>query len=128
MAIEPGRYTVILEPQAVGDLVQLIGNYSDARSADEGRSPFVKQGGGNKVGEKIVDDRVTIVADPQDPQLLSQPFDGDGLPLDRQVFIENGVLKQLFYSRFWAKKQGKAADGSAGVDQDDGRLHHRWMT
>jgi predicted Zn-dependent protease len=111
VAIEPGRYTVILEPQAVGDLVQLIGNYSDARSADEGRSPFVKAGGGNKVGEKIVDERVTIVADPQDPQLMSQPFDGDGLPLNRQVFIENGVLKQLFYTRFWAKKQGKTATG-----------------
>ena len=111
VAIEPGRYTVIFEPQAVGDLVQLIGNYSDARSADEGRSPFVKTGGGNKVGEKIVDERVTIVADPQDPQLMSQPFDGDGLALNRQVFIENGVLKQLFYTRFWAKKQGKVATG-----------------
>jgi len=111
VAIEPGRYTVILEPQAVGDLVQLIGNYSDARSADEGRSPFVKPGGGNKVGEKIVDERVTIVADPQDPQLMSQPFDGDGLALNRQVFIEKGVLAQLFYTRFWAKKQGKTATG-----------------
>jgi predicted Zn-dependent protease len=111
VAIEPGRYTVIFEPQAVGDLVQLVGNYSDARTADEGRSPFVKQGGGNKVGEKIVDERVTIVADPQDPQLLSQPFDGDGLPLNRQLFVENGVLKQLFYTRFWAKKQGKVATG-----------------
>ncbi len=111
VAIEPGRYTVIFEPQAVGDLVQLIGNYSDARSADEGRSPFVKAGGGNKVGEKIVDERVTIVADPQDPQLMSQPFDADGLALNRQVFIENGVLKQLFYTRFWAKKQGKTATG-----------------
>jgi predicted Zn-dependent protease len=111
VAIEPGRYTVILEPQAVGDLVQLLGNYSDARSADEGRSPFVKPGGGNKVGEKIVDERVTIVADPQDPQLMSQPFDGDGLALNRQVFIGKGVLAQLFYTRFWAKKQGKTATG-----------------
>jgi len=111
VAIEPGRYTVILEPQAVGDLVQLVGNYSDARSADEGRSPFMKTGGGTKVGDKIVDERVTLLADPQDTQLLSQPFDGDGLPLTRQVMIENGVLKQLFYSRFWAKKQGKTATG-----------------
>jgi predicted Zn-dependent protease len=111
VAIEPGRYTVILEPQAVGDLVQLVGNYADARSADEGRSPFVKQGGGNKVGQKIVDGRVTIVSDPADPQLLSQPFDGEGMPLGRQVLIENGVLKQLFYSRFWAKKQGRTATG-----------------
>ena len=111
VAIEPGRYTVILEPQAVGDLVQLIGNYADARSADEGRSPFVKQGGGNKVGEKIVDSRVTIFSDPADPQLLGRPWDFEGMPLGRQTWIENGVLKQLIYSRFWARKQGKTATG-----------------
>jgi predicted Zn-dependent protease len=112
VAIEPGRYTVILEPQAVGDLVQLVANYAAARTADEGRSPFVKAGGGNKVGEKIADERVTLFSDPADPQLLAQPFDGDGLPLGRQVWIENGVLKQLYYSRFWAKKQGKSATGA----------------
>ena len=111
VAIEPGRYTVILEPQAVGDLVQLMGGSLAARSADEGRSAFTKQGGGNKIGEKIVDDRVTIFSDPQDPQLLGQPFDGQGLPLARQVWVENGVLKQLFYSRFWAQKQGKTPTG-----------------
>ena len=112
VAIEPGRYTVILEPQAVGDLVQLVGNYAGAREADEGRSPFVKQGGGNKVGEKVADERVTLFSDPADPQLLARPFDGDGLPLGRQVWIENGVLKQLYYSRFWARKQGKQATGA----------------
>jgi len=112
VAIEPGRYTVILEPQAVGDLVQLFGGYLDARSADEGRSPFSKQGGGNKIGEKIVDERVSVFADPFDPRILAQPFDGQGFPLGRQVFVENGVLKQLFYSRFWAQKQGKTATGA----------------
>lgn len=112
VAIEPGRYTVILEPQAVGDLVQLIGLYADARSSDEGRSPFTKQGGGNKIGEKIVDSRISIIADPSDPMVLSQPWDGDGLPLGRQVFIENGVLKELYYSRFWAKKMGKQPTGA----------------
>ena len=111
VAIEPGRYTVILEPQAVGDLVQLMGFSLAARAADEGRSAFTKQGGGNKIGEKIVDERVTIFSDPQDPQLLGQPFDGQGLPLSRQVWVENGNLKQLFYSRFWAQKQGKEATG-----------------
>jgi predicted Zn-dependent protease len=111
VAIEPGRYTVILEPQAVGDIVQLISQYADARSADEGRSPFVKQGGGNKVGEKIMDDRVTIFSDPADPQLQGRPWDFEGMPLGRQVWIENGVLKQLIYSRFWAKKQGKTPTG-----------------
>ena len=112
VAIEPGRYTVILEPQAVGDLVQLVANYADARQTDEGRSPFVKPGGGSKVGQKIADPRVTLYSDPADPQLLARPWDGDGLPLGRQVWIENGVLKQLYYSRFWAKKQGQAATGA----------------
>jgi predicted Zn-dependent protease len=113
VAIEPGRYTVILEPQAVGDLVQLVGNYADARSSDEGRSPFAKQGGGNKIGEKIMDERLTIFSDPADPQLLSAPFDGDGLPLIRRLWVEKGVLKQLQYGRFWAKKQGKEPTGFA---------------
>jgi predicted Zn-dependent protease len=111
VAIEPGKYTVILEPQAVGDLVTLLAFALGARQADEGRSAFAKQGGGNKIGEQIVDKRVTIFSDPQDPQLLAQPYDGQGLPLSRQVWVENGVLKQLFYSRFWAQKQNKTATG-----------------
>jgi predicted Zn-dependent protease len=112
VAIEPGKYTVIFEPQAVGDLVQLIGFYADARASDEGRSPFSKQGGGNKIGEKIMDPRISIIADPMDPAILSQPWDGDGLPLGRQVFVENGVLKELYYSRFWAKKMNKQPTGA----------------
>jgi predicted Zn-dependent protease len=111
VAVEPGRYTVILEPQAVGDLVQLVGGYMAARQADEGRSPFSKQGGGNKVGEQIIDKRISIYSDPRDPQLLSAPFDGEGMPLGRQVWVENGALKQLVYDRFWAQKQGKQATG-----------------
>jgi predicted Zn-dependent protease len=111
-AIEPGRYTVILEPQAVGDLAQLIGFYADARATDEGRSPFVKQGGGTKIGEKIVDERISIYADPADPMVRAQPFDGEGLPLGRQVFVERGVLKTLYYSRFWAQKKNVAPTGA----------------
>ncbi len=107
VAIEPGRYTVILEPQAVGDLVQLMGFSLQARTADEGRSAFTKAGGGNKLGEAIVDPRVTIISDPQDIQLRAQPFDGQGLPGKRMVWVENGVLKNLAYSRFWAQKQGR---------------------
>ncbi|MBK8061180.1 MAG: hypothetical protein IPK33_25795 [Gemmatimonadetes bacterium] len=105
VAVEPGRYTVIMEPQAVGDLCQLIAFYADARATDEGRSPFVKQGGGTKVGEKILDERISMYADPFDPMVRAQPYDGDGLPLGRQEFIKDGVLKTLYYSRFWAKKK-----------------------
>ncbi len=112
VGIEPGRYTVILEPQAVGDLVQLLGFYANARASDEGRSPFSKQGGGNKIGEKIIDSRISISADPFDSTILSQPWDGDGLPLGKQTFVENGVLKELYYSRFWAQKMNKQPTGA----------------
>lgn len=111
--IEPGQYTVILEPQAAGDLVSLVANAFDARSADEGRSTFSKAGGGTRVGEKIADERVTMLSDPADPQLLSSTFDNEGMPLGRQVWIENGVLKTLAYSRYWAQRQNRPATGNA---------------
>jgi predicted Zn-dependent protease len=125
VAVEPGRYTVIFEPQAVGDLVEVLQFYIDARRADEGRSPFVKASGGNKIGEKIVDSRVTLFSDVADPQLLSQPFDAEGFPLGRQVWIQNGVLTNLSYTRFWAKKQGKPFTGipnSLKIDGGDGTV------
>jgi predicted Zn-dependent protease len=113
--IAPGRYTVILEPQAVGDLVQRMTNALNARTADEGRSAFAKRGGGTRIGERIVDERVSLFSDPGDPQLLSAPFDEQGLPLVRQTWVENGVLKALVYSRFWANKQGREPTGSASA-------------
>jgi predicted Zn-dependent protease len=105
-AIEPGRYTVILEPTAVGNLVQLINFALNARNADEGRSYFSKPGGGNKIGDKVVDGRVTLVSDPHDPEAYANTFTGEGLPTARTTWIENGVVRNLAYDRYWAQKQG----------------------
>jgi predicted Zn-dependent protease len=107
--LEPGRYTTILEPQAVADLVVFIQGALAARTADEGRSAFAKPGG-NKIGDRIVDPRVALISDPQDPELLAAPFDDEGMPGKRTTWIENGVLRDLVYSRFWAQKQGKPAN------------------
>ena len=112
VAIEPGRYTVILEPQAVGDLVGLMPRYFNARSADEGRSPFAKAGGGNKLGEAIVSPMVNLTSDPADPSVLGQPFDGDGMPLTRQSWITNGTLSTMLVPRNWAAKKNLVATGN----------------
>jgi predicted Zn-dependent protease len=114
VAVEPGRYTVVLEPTAVGNLVQLLMGAMNARNADEGRSFFTKQGGGNKIGLKVMDDRVTLVSDPLDPDIGTNPFAGDGLPLGRTVWIENGVVRNLAYDRFWARKQGRVPNTGGG--------------
>ena len=114
VAVEPGRYTVVLEPTAVGNLVQLIAGAAGARNADEGRSFFSKAGGGTKLGEKVVDERVTLTSDPFDPDSLGAPFTGEGLPTRAVTWIENGVVKNLNYDRYWAKKQGKEPTGATG--------------
>jgi len=113
-AIEPGRYTVIFEPQASADFLGALRGVLGARAADEGRSAMAKAGGGTKLGERILDARVSLISDPADPQILTDPFDGDGLPLQRETWVENGVLKQLSYDRFWAQKQGVRPTGGGG--------------
>jgi predicted Zn-dependent protease len=113
VGIEPGRYTVIFEPEATANLVSLMGGAFQARSADEGRSAFSKAGGGTRLGEKIIDERVTLISDPADPLILGSPFDGEGMPTGKQTWVQNGVLNQLAYNRFWANKQGKTATGGA---------------
>jgi predicted Zn-dependent protease len=114
VAIEPGRYTVVLEPTAVGNLVQFLRGAMNARTADEGRSFFTKPGGGNKVGMKVVDERVSLWSDPLDPDTYDLTFGGDGLPSKRMSWIENGVVKNLLYDRYWAKKQGVEPTGLGG--------------
>jgi predicted Zn-dependent protease len=114
VAIEPGRYTVVFEPTAVGNLVQFIARALSARSADEGRSFFSLPGGKNKIGQKVVDERVAIVSDPFDPQTAGSPFSSDGLPAQRVVWIENGVVKNLDYDRYWAQRVGRAPTGAGG--------------
>ncbi len=103
-AIEPGKYTVILEPAASIGLLQYMGFGFDARQADEGRSFLSKAGGGSKKGEKIVDERVSIWSDPADPRGPTAPWAGDGRPRKKTMWIENGVVKNLYSSRYWAQK------------------------
>jgi predicted Zn-dependent protease len=114
VAVEPGRYTVVLEPTAVGNLLQLLAFAMNARAADEGRSFFTRPGGGNKIGMKVVDERVTLTSDPLDPDAPAAAFTGEGLPTRKVAWIENGVVRNLAYDRYWAQKQGRAPVPLAG--------------
>ena len=98
----------------MGNLVQMIAGAMQARAADEGRSFFSKQGGGNKLGLKVVDERVTLLTDPDDSPSTSGGFDGDGMGLEKVVWLENGVVKNLNYDRYWADKQKVAATRAGG--------------
>ena len=113
-ALEPGKYTVILEPAAAAGLLAFMFNDFDARSADEGRSFLSKKGGGNKVGEQVYDAQVNFTADPAHPLAVVTPWDDDGLPRGRLPLVTNGKVTNLKYSRWWAQKQGKTATAEIG--------------
>ncbi|AWH72942.1 peptidase C69 [Dokdonia sp. Dokd-P16] len=105
-AIEPGKYTVILEPSAGLGLLEGLGGSISARSADEGRSFMSKEGGGTKMGVKIVDERVNLWSDPLNEEVPAGTWNGEGQPLKKTSWIENGVVKNLAYDRFWAQEKG----------------------
>lgn len=108
-AIEPGKYTVILEPLAGAVLLEHLFRSLDARSADEGRSFLSKPGGKTKLGEQIVDPRVNIYSDPTNTELPSSPWAEDGRAQEKITWIDKGVIKNLTYSRYWADKKGVKA-------------------
>ena len=108
-AIEPGKYTVILEPAASENLLGNMGGSFNARTADEGRSFMSKEGGGTKMGEKIVDERVNIWSDPLNPDVPTATWNGAGQVLKKMNWIEKGVVKNLAYSRYWADQKGVEA-------------------
>ena len=84
------------------------GWFMNARAADEGRSYFSAPSGGNRLGEKLFDERVNIYSDPTDPMAPGAPWGQDGLPQERRAWVENGVLKHLMTDRYWAQKSGVA--------------------
>ena len=102
--LEAGTYPVVLEAQAADDLIRFG---FDARSTDEGRSAYSLPGGKSRLGEKILDERLSIVSDPWHPELPSSPSANGGIPAEKIYFIRNGVLENLDYSRYWAKEKGK---------------------
>ena len=105
-ALEPGKYTVILEPAAGIVLLENLYGSLDARSADEGRNFLSLPGGKTRLGEKLVDEQVTIYSDPWNEALPGTNYSNEGLPREKVAWIEKGVVKNLLYSRYWAQKKG----------------------
>lgn len=104
-SLEPGRYSVVLEPAAVGELFEYFTGSLDRRAVDEGRSPFT-----GKLGQKLVSELVTLTSDPKTTPML--PFDGEGTALAPRTWVKNGVLESLAVSRFWAKQKTLEPTGS----------------
>ena len=108
-AIEPGRYTTILEPRANARFLSLMTGLFNARTAEGvvGNYFSGKQQGTTKVGEKLFSDAFTLKSDIGNPILRQTPVGTDGMAAKPVTWIEKGVLKTLAYDRAWAKRQKK---------------------
>ena len=108
--LDPGKYTVILEPAAVSDLIGNLGYSFGARSAEQGQSFLSRKGGkpgDTLLGEKLFPEYITLRSDPFNPKLPASPWAASLLPNEKIAWIEKGVVKNLYYDRFWAEKAGK---------------------
>src|SRR5258705_7714708 len=110
-----GAYPVILEAQAVADLLDSGGMSFDARNADEGRSVFSLSSGATRVGTKLFDPRINIVSDPLRPELSKFTASDEGVPAQTTYLVRNGVLETLRYTRFWAQQKNRQPSGPLGL-------------
>ena len=110
LRIEPGRYSVVLEPAATGELLQMLGRGPfSARAAEEGRSFLSKKGGGTLLGEKLFPETVTLRTEPFDKRFPTRLWSMGEVPNRPVAWIEKGVVKNLHYDRYWASKAGQEA-------------------
>jgi len=104
--LAPGRYTVILEPAAVLDLVGFL-FYDFAATALQDKRSCLNE----RMGKQLFGKNITIRDDAYHPLQLGAPFDGEGMPRQQILLVDRGVPKNLVYSRSSAKAAGKKSTG-----------------
>jgi predicted Zn-dependent protease len=118
--MEPGKYTVVLEPEATANLVGALTFHLNARAAEEGRSFLSRKDGGTRLGEKLFAEWITLRTDPLHPLFSALPWSdpsdegplpstGGGLwtPARPISWIENGIVRNLVYDRYWSAKSDR---------------------
>jgi len=104
--LEPGRYTVILEPAAVLDLVGFLFYDFAATAVADKRSCL-----NDRIGKALFGKNISIADDVYHPLQLGSNFDGEGIPRQRVPLVEAGVPRCLVYSRRSAKAARKSPTG-----------------
>jgi predicted Zn-dependent protease len=101
--IEPGRYTTVLEPQAVHGLMTQAVNALDRVTSEQApMTVYTVHRGLSKIGRPVFDKRITLNTDPLDPVAGYIPFDDDGYPYRAVEWVKDGVLRELGYGRLYA--------------------------
>ncbi len=108
-----GEYEVVLEPYAVADIVEFLGEGLTGLAVEEGSS-FVA----GKLGEQVTGDAVTLVDDPLDPGCLPAAFDFEGARAERVTLVERGVARAVVYDSQTAARNDARNTGHAYYSSD----------
>lgn len=95
----PRRFDVIMESPCIAGLLALFSDAWNGKAYEENTSYF-----SGKLGERVMDERITIYDDPLHPEGIPQPFDYEGNPKKKLVLVENGVAKNVAYDFALAQK------------------------
>ncbi|MDR3612951.1 MAG: TldD/PmbA family protein [Candidatus Obscuribacterales bacterium] len=106
LEVEPEKFTTILPPSAVLDLLSFLWYEFSATGHKDKLSSLI-----DKVGEKVFGENITITDNFTDPLQAGLPFDGEGMPRQIVKLVENGVLKNLVYGRKSAQFFGVESTG-----------------
>jgi len=100
--IEPGSYTVILEPLAVGNILTYMSFIGFSAKSIQNQISFLT----SRQGEKVFDERLNIYDDHTDENTMSLPFDFEGYPRKKLNLIRNGVFEEAVYDAQSARTDG----------------------
>jgi PmbA protein len=116
---EPGEYTVILDPYATADLLEMLAfDGMGALAVQEGRSWM-----NGRMGQRIMADSVTIVDDGSSTAGMPWPFDFEGIAKKRVPIVSFGVAQSPVYDSFTAgREEGKQSTGHATPPSPQGRF------
>lgn len=106
--VDPGDWTVILEPAAFGELFMYVADHFSAQSFDEGSSFLT-----GALGTQVLGENVTIRDDYAHPLAPGMPFDYEGQPKMRLAIVENGVARSIVTDSYYANKLGRENTGHA---------------
>ena len=108
---DSGKYTVIFDPLAIGNLLSMVGRFTSAMAVEAGFSFLL-----NKLNTKVASDMFTLRDIGNMPNGYgTRKFDDEGVPTKNTMIIENGILRTYLLNHSYAKKYGLETTGNAGI-------------
>lgn len=107
--VDPGEWEVVLEPQAVNEMMVFFAMYGPNARIYHEKASFLSE----KLGQKVMDSKISIIDDPLNANSFPMPFDFEGFPKRKVEIISRGVLKNIIYDSYHANRFGAKNTGHA---------------